>query len=224
MVDDYVAGLAGVLRGPRRVRADLVAEARDSLVDASEAYQADGCPVELAQRRAVAEFGSHAEVLPGYQAELAVAQARRTTLLFAVALVALRYLTPLMWADSPFARAELGSAGYQLAAAGFDYLAQAGAVAALIGWLLLGWGSRYVPDGARVVRAVGRAALGFLALHGLCGLTIYLWSLLRWPGFAHWPPLWFGLVLTNVAFACAVAGAWRCVALSRAARPPLALA
>jgi hypothetical protein len=218
VLDDYVGGLAAGLRGPRRLRADLVAEARDSLTDASEAYQAQGCPQSEAQRRAVAEFGRLPEVLPGYQAELAVAQARRTTLLFAVALVALRVLTPLLWTG----RAQPDGSGYRLISAGFDYLASAGAVAALAGWLLLGWGSRFAPDGARVVRTVARAALAFLTLHGLCGLTIWLWSLLRSPGFLHWPPLWVGLVLTNAAFGCAVLGAWRCLALSRAARPYLA--
>jgi hypothetical protein len=217
VLDDYVAGLAGALRGPRRLRGDLVAEARDSLVDATEAYQADGCAQEAAQQRAVAEFGSYAQVLPGYQAELAVAQARRTTLMFAVALVALRCLTPLLWHGGPGA-----SSGFLLVAEGFDYLALAGAVAALAARLLLGWGSRYAPDGARVVRAVGRGALAFLALHGLVGLTIYLWGLARWPGFLHSPPVWAGLVLTNAAFAFAVFGAWRCLTLSRA--PRLALA
>jgi hypothetical protein len=217
VLDDYVAGLAGALRGPRRLRGDLVAEARDSLVDATEAYQADGCPQEVAQRRAVDEFGSYAQVLPGYQAELAVAQARRTTLMFAVALVGLRCLTPLLWHGGPAA-----SSGFLLVADGFDYLALAGAVAALAARLLLGWGSRYAPDGARVVRAVGRGALAFLALHGLVGLTIYLWGVVRWPGFLDSPPVWAGLVLTNAAFACAVFGAWRCLTLSRA--PRLALA
>ena len=217
MLDDYVAGLAGALRGPRRLRGDLVAEARDSLVDATEAYAADGCPQDVAQRRAVDEFGSYAQVLPGYQAELAVAQARRTTLMFAVALVALRCLTPVLWHGGPSA-----NSGFLLVADGFDYLALAGAVAALAARLLLGWGSRYAPDGARVVRAVGRGALGFLALHGLVGLTIYLWGLASWPGFLHSVPVWAGLVLTNAAFACAVAGAWRCLDLSRAPRLTLA--
>jgi hypothetical protein len=217
VLDDYVAGLAGALRGPRRLRCDLIAEARDSLVDASEAYQAQGAVVEAAQRRAVAEFGSYGEVLPGYQAELAVAQARRTTVAFAAALVALRWLAPLLWPGRPVS----GGAGLLLVADGFGYLALAGAGAALAARLLLGWGSRFAPDGARVVRAVGRVGLGFLALHGLVGLTVYLWSLARWPAFLASPPVWAGLALTNVAFACAVAGAWRCLSLSRAPHPPV---
>ncbi len=221
LLDDYVAGLSGALRGPRRVKADLVAEARDGLVDATEAYQRDGLPAERAQRRAVTEFGSYADVVPGYQAELAVAQGRRTTLLFAVALVALRYLTPLMW-HSRWTGGGAGAAGYQWLAACFDYLTLAGAVVALLAWLALGWGSRFVPDGARLTRLVGRGALGFLALHGLSGAAIYLWSLAQWPDFVRWPLLWAGIVLANAAFCVATVYAWRCVAVTRTARYALA--
>src|SRR5207244_7286136 len=85
-VDRYVAGLGAALRGPRRVKADLLVEARDSLVDAAEAYRAEGATQAEADRQAVAEFGTLAEIVPAYQAELAVAQGRRTALLIALAL------------------------------------------------------------------------------------------------------------------------------------------
>jgi hypothetical protein len=214
VVDEYVAGLSGALRGPRRVKSDLVAEARDSLVDATEALQRQGLPEDRAQERAVAEFGSLAAVVPDYQAELAVAQGRRTALLFAGGLVVLRYLAPLMWVGSPWAHDASQATVYTLLASGFDFLAVAGAVAALGAFLALGWGSRFVPDGPRVTRLVGCAALGFLALHGLAGAAVYLWSLVQWPGFVYWPPVWVGLLLANGAFAWAVVCAWRCVAVS----------
>jgi hypothetical protein len=218
IVDDYVAGLAGALRGPRRARADLVAEARDSLLDAAEAYQRGGLHEAEAQRRAVAEFGGYAEVVPGYQAELAVAQGRRTTLWLAGGLVALRLLVPLMW-RGPLSRD--GASGYLWLAAGFDYLALVGAVAALVAWLALGWGSRYVPDGARLTRIFGGSALAFLALHGLSGAAM-LWGLARWSDLLSWPLAWAGLVVTNAMFCWVAVGAWRCVAVSRATRITLA--
>jgi len=218
VVDDYVAGLDGALRGPRRVKADLVAEARHSLADATDAFKREGLSGDRAARRAVAEFGSYAEVVPGYQAELAVAQGRRTALLFGTALVALRYLTPLIWAGTPWTRTTSATSGYLLVATGFDYLALVGAAGAAVAWLLLGWGSRYLPDSAGVVRVVGRAAMVFLGLHGVVGLTIYTWSLSRWPAFLHWPPMWAGIVITNTMFVCAIVCAWRCVALSRTPR------
>lgn len=212
VVENYVAGLASALRGPRRVKADLLAEARHSLDDACEAYLDEGLPADSAQRRAVTEFGSLAEVVPGYQAELAVAQGRRTAVMFAVGLVALRFVAPLAWGGG---LDHGGTPGVF-----FGYLAGAGVVAALAAWLLLGWGSRYAPDGARVTRLLGRGALGFLGLHGVVGLAVCLWSLTRVPAALGWPPLWLGMLAMNAMFGCAVAFAWRCVALSRTA--PLA--
>lgn len=81
----YLDELGKRLRGPRRPKADLLAEARGSLIDAVAALEARGVPSDEAQRKALAEFGSVAEVGPGYQTELAVAQGRRTgTLILAV--------------------------------------------------------------------------------------------------------------------------------------------
>ncbi|MFY1687699.1 permease prefix domain 1-containing protein [Plantactinospora sp. WMMB782] len=80
-IDGYLDELDCVLRGPRRVKADLLREARDSLVDASEAYRDLGLDPGAADRRAVDDFGVVARIAPGYQAELALAQGRRTALL-----------------------------------------------------------------------------------------------------------------------------------------------
>lgn len=80
-MDAYLAELAAALRGPRRAKAELLAEARDSLVDATEAYAHEGHDRESAERAAVRDFGTLDEVVPGYQAELGWAQARHTTLL-----------------------------------------------------------------------------------------------------------------------------------------------
>jgi hypothetical protein len=77
----YLDDLGGRLRGPRRHKADLLAEARGSLIDAVAAREERGVPTAVAQGEAVAEFGPVDRIAPGYQSELAVAQGRRTGLL-----------------------------------------------------------------------------------------------------------------------------------------------
>jgi hypothetical protein len=213
-VDRYVAGLGAALRGPRRVKADLLAEARDSLVDAAEAYRAGGASEREAARRAVAEFGGLSEIVPAYQAELAVAQGRRTALLIALALPLLRLLTPLIWWRSRWSGAPVGS-GYLRLAQSFDDLTLLGCLLAALALLGYGWGSRYIRDGAALTRVLGRGALAFLAVHGLAGGAVYLWRLAQWPGALGWPPLWAGIALMWLAFGYAALCAWRCLATSR---------
>jgi hypothetical protein len=214
-IDGYVAGLAATLRGPRRVRADLVAEARDSLVDAAEAYRGSGLSPAQAESRAVAEFGSYAEVVPDYQAELAVAQGRRTALLIALALPTLQQLAPLMWWRGPWSNHGAAAPGYFRLAEGFDYLALGGGLLAALVLLGFGWGSRYIRDGVRLTRVVGCGVLTFLAIHGLAGGVLYCWSVAQWPGALRWPPMWAGAALMWLSFAYAATCAWRCLDTSR---------
>ena len=92
-VDRFVADLAGELRGPRALRRDVLAEVRDGLHDAAEAH---GDHPDAAGR-AVAEFGSVAELAPLYQAELTAAQVRRTALVVTVLFPALVLGWDLLW-------------------------------------------------------------------------------------------------------------------------------
>jgi type IV secretory pathway VirB2 component (pilin) len=94
-VDDYLAALSKSLAGPRRRKADLLAEARDHLTDASEALEAAGLDRDSAEREAVADFGALDEVVPGYRAELAVSQSRRTAVLLFLALI----IQPIVWQE-----------------------------------------------------------------------------------------------------------------------------
>jgi hypothetical protein len=192
-IDPYLAGLAAALRGPRRVKADLLTEARDSLWDAAAAYQKMGLDGTAAQRRAVADFGGLAEIVPAYQAELAVAQGRRTALLIAMGLVGVYAGTSLAW-----------SGGGWLTT-GFRGLCLGGAVLAALARFGLGWGSRYLPDGVALTRHLGRAALGFLGLHGLAGLGVYLWA----------PPVLALSAAMVLAFGYAALCAWRCLSVTR---------
>lgn len=88
-VNAHVEALARVLRGPTRMRRDMLAETRDGLRDAADRH---GDPVT-----AVAEFGSVAEVAPHYQAELTAAQGRRTALIVAVLFPTLLLGWDLLW-------------------------------------------------------------------------------------------------------------------------------
>jgi hypothetical protein len=87
------------LSGPRRRRADLMAEARDSLEDATEAYEAGGLHRDEAERSAVDDFGDLAEVVAGYRSELGIAQSRRTAVLLFVVMIA----QPIVWQEGAWA-------------------------------------------------------------------------------------------------------------------------
>lgn len=99
-VDDYLAALSRELRGPRRRKADLLAEARDHLTDATEAFEADGLDRFEAEELAVDDFGAIEDVAPGYRADLAVSHSRRT----AVSLFAALIIQPLVWRDDAWGR------------------------------------------------------------------------------------------------------------------------
>src|SRR2546430_17227741 len=102
-VDRYVAGLGAALRGPRRLKLDLLAEAHDSLVDATEAYRALGDDDAAAQRRAGTEVGGLAGIVPGYQAEVAGGQGRGTALPVVLAVSFVHLLPPPIWGARPCA-------------------------------------------------------------------------------------------------------------------------
>jgi hypothetical protein len=104
LIEAYVAAVGDRLRGPRRLRADMLAEIRDALQDASHALAAEAVADRNAQvgadaeagagaqtgadaevgagadltDRAIADFGPAEEVAAGLQEVLAFVQARRT--------------------------------------------------------------------------------------------------------------------------------------------------
>jgi len=103
VIDAYLRALGSALRGPRRAKADLLAEARDHLTDATAAYEAAGLGHAAAQHQAIADFGSVPELVPAYQAELGLAQGHRT----ALAAFTLSAAQPLVW-DYAFPGAQGG--------------------------------------------------------------------------------------------------------------------
>jgi hypothetical protein len=96
IAEAYVTALDHSLVGPRRVRRDLVQEARDHLDDASAALSDAGYDRAEAERIAVADFGDLDEIVPAFQTTLAVAAARRTALM----LFAVLAIQPFLW-DGP---------------------------------------------------------------------------------------------------------------------------
>ncbi|MPZ63922.1 MAG: hypothetical protein GEU93_22240 [Propionibacteriales bacterium] len=167
-IEAYVAELRAVLRGPRRVKSDMLAEARDSLIDAAEAYQRSGLDRPDAEHRAVAEFGEIAEIAPGYQAELGLAQSRRTAfVVLAMLLVQAVFwdnLLPLVFSRQPLP-IEPGSPAATVDVA-VEWSGTACVVAMLAVLVVGGVGSRYLRLGNRFVRATG--ILGLI----ICGTLV----------------------------------------------------
>ncbi|HEX6356559.1 permease prefix domain 1-containing protein [Actinophytocola sp.] len=81
MIEAYLAELDAALRGPRRAKTDLLAEARDHLVEATESYEHSGFSRQEAETAATRDFGALEDIVPGYQAELGWTQGRRTALM-----------------------------------------------------------------------------------------------------------------------------------------------
>ena len=217
-IDVYVDGLAAVLRGPRRHRHDMLTEARDSLLDAAEAYADAGHDPLDAQRRAVADFGTHRQVVPAYQAELAMLQGRRVATWIALVLPVMTLLEPLMWWDTPWST-DRASHVYWVLVDHFQYTSFLAAGAAGLAVVGFGWGSRFLRDGLRYARLVGQAAVVFLGMHALLGATVFALSLHQWPAAATWPPVLIGMLVNTAAFGYAGCLAVRCVAAARTPRP-----
>ncbi|MFD9891261.1 permease prefix domain 1-containing protein [Amycolatopsis sp. NPDC059027] len=77
-IEGYLTELDRTLSGPASAKADLLAEARDGLHDAAEAYRDGGWEAAEAEHRAVAEFGPVRVVAREYQAELGMQMGIRT--------------------------------------------------------------------------------------------------------------------------------------------------
>ncbi|MDM4722442.1 permease prefix domain 1-containing protein [Micromonospora sp. WMMA1363] len=196
LVEERLRALGEQLRGPSGLKADLLTEARHGLLDAVEAYREGGLSTAEAHRRAVAEFGTPAQLAPAYQAELAVGALRGLSwrvLAVAAASIAAGDLTwrGASWSDGP-----RPPAGYLLLAASIDWLWLFAAVLGGLGVLVAG-ASRHSPVLHRLVGA-GLAVLP--ALGALTGSALFGWSVGLWDGALTWPPMIIGAVLVGVGF------------------------
>jgi hypothetical protein len=178
-IASYVAELGGVLRGPRQVKTELLTEARDSLVDAAEAYERGGLARRQAERRAVGDFGHVAEIAPGYQVELGLAQARRTALLVGVVVAVQGLVAESAWRSlGPQPGWQAGPV-YAFVAHLVDWAGGLTVTLAVLAAVACGVGSRYVGPAA-LPRAVGAFALTAYAFFTVTGLFLTLAGPLPW--------------------------------------------
>ncbi|MET7945640.1 permease prefix domain 1-containing protein [Micromonospora sp. NPDC005324] len=198
MVDEHLRELAARLQGPARLKSDLLTEARHGLLDAVEAYRESGVPPTEAQRRAVVEFGSPAQVLPSWQAELAVGALRGLSLrMLAIAGVGV-VAGDLTWRGSSWSGGPRPPAGYLLLSNSVDWIWMSALLLSVAG-LLVVWASARAPRPglALAQRAVGTGLTGVLILGMVAGSALFTWSLNLWDAAAHWPPMIIGAVLVG---------------------------
>ncbi|MFY1598100.1 permease prefix domain 1-containing protein [Micromonospora sp. WMMD737] len=194
-VEERLRELGAHLRGPRRLKSDLLTEARHGLLDAVEAYRADGLPAAEAQRRAVAEFGSPAQLAPAYQTELA-AGALRGLSLRVIALATVAFVAgDLTWQGSSWGGSP-PPAAYQLLSASVGWIWAAAFALAATG--LLRAGRAALRGGA--ARAVGAALVGVLALGVLTGSALFAWSIGLWDDALTWPPMIIGAAVAAAGY------------------------
>ncbi|MEH1014136.1 permease prefix domain 1-containing protein [Micromonospora sp. CPCC 206060] len=201
IVDEYVRTLDRRLRGPARLRSDLVHEVRDSLADAVEAYTRAGMDGRAAQRRAVAEFGDPAELAPAYQRELAAAALRVLSVRVVAVAGVLTVAGDLTWRGSSWSDGPRPPAGYLLLSASLNWLWVGAALLAVASWALLGWDARRGGTGpVGLIRSLGYGLTGTLLLAGAAGAGIYAWSLGLWEAALTWPPMIVGLLVIGTGY------------------------
>jgi hypothetical protein len=209
VIDTYVEELSGALRGPRRHKADLLAEARDSLVDAAEAYQGRGLDREPAERRAVTEFGAVPQIAPAYQAELAVGQGRRTALIVAAVLATQQFGAELAWRavdTGPWH----SSGAYAFLAEATDIVGLVALAAALgVVFLFTRWG------GPRLARVTGLATIGCYGFFLAAGVVLTFFGPLA-PTLTTGPGLLVYALTTSVPLVLVGLSARRCLAAAKA--------
>ncbi|MCW3840132.1 permease prefix domain 1-containing protein [Micromonospora yasonensis] len=210
LVEERLRELAGRLRGPARLKADLLTEARHSLQDAVEAYREGGLPRAEAERRAVADFGSPAQLAPGYQAELAAGALRRLALRALAVAVVLMAGGDLTWRGSSWSEGSRPPEGYLLLSASLNGIWGLVAALALAGLLLGVLAARYRSSRLpQLGQAVGYGLTGGLLGGALAGSALFGWSISLWEAALSWPPMIIGAVLVSVGW-FALARAARC--------------
>ncbi|AYF29813.1 hypothetical protein EAD96_29220 [Micromonospora sp. BL1] len=214
VVDRRLHELSARLHGPNRLKADLLAEARHALEDAVEAYRDGGLPRAEAQRRAVAEFGSDAQLVPGFQAELAVGALRGLALRTLVVAVVLIAAGDLTWQGSSWSGGPPPPQSYLLLSASLNgiwgVVAALALIALLVGPLAAKWGSPWL---VRSARLIGLGLTGSLLLGAVAGGALFGWSIGLWDAALTWPPLIIGMVVVSAAW-FALARAARCWVLA----------
>ncbi|MCM0678664.1 permease prefix domain 1-containing protein [Micromonospora phytophila] len=200
LVEERLRELDERLRGPRRLKSDLLTEARHGLLDAVDAYREGGLSAAEAQRRAVAEFGTPAQLAAAYQAELAVGALRGLSVRVVGIAAVLILAGDLTWQGSSWSDGPGPPAGYQLLSTTLDWLWTAAFLLGAAGLVLGLRAARSGRAGGVLDRALGAALTGVLGLGVLAGCAIFAWSITLWDAALTWPPLIVGAVVAAAAY------------------------
>lgn len=215
MIDEYLHRLDRALTGPARLRADLLAEARDGLSDAAQAYRGTGLTAAEAERRAVAEFGSVPEIAAAYQVELAARATRRLSVRILAVWLVLASTADRMWQGAPW-DGPLPSAGYRLLSMSLTWTWAAAGGTAAMAYLWLAWTARRGRSGGfRLSRALGQGLTGWLVLGAGLGAGLFAWSLTLWDAARTWPPMLLGMAAVTLAHVWLGHAARTCLSTTR---------
>jgi hypothetical protein len=222
-IDAYVRSLGRSLRGPVRAKADLLAEARDGLVDAAESYERQGLGREAAERRAVAEFGPVPEVAAAYQVELGIGQARRTALAVLLVMAAQPVVWNYAWRSLPHGRVDAVGGLFAFASQAVEWLGGLAVVGALLVVGACGVGLRLADLGRRLPMLGAVFGLSVSGVFAVLGVVLTLLSPAaeaRSVGSATGLPWTVAFLMVPLAGVAVLAG--RCLELARACRlsPP----
>ncbi|GAA2209233.1 hypothetical protein GCM10009850_046910 [Nonomuraea monospora] len=218
LIDDYVAELDGALSGPHGPKRDLVVEARDSLIDTADAFEAGGLERTEAERLAVAEFGEVREVAPGYQAELTVVAGRRLGVLLFISVPITVAMWSVLWRIYPGTdEAWLAQPWWYSSVSRLLDVVQLGT--GLYGGLVLyalSRGSRWIRRPRLATRSLG--VLVFASLPVTAGLALLMTFGMNAPSTLHGLPAVVANLVTSAMWAIQLYGATRCVRMTRTAR------
>jgi len=166
----YVRALSDRLPGPAATRADLLAEARDSLDDAAAAFARAGMRAAQAELAAVARFGDVDRVAADYRREIAAAQGRRTAALLMVSMPALllAWDAVVVWSARRSTAAPTAVQG--LLAQAIDAASLTCAGGAAVALLVLSLGARRDWPTAAVTRLLAAGGIATIATIGVCAV------------------------------------------------------
>ncbi|HEX6445279.1 MAG TPA: permease prefix domain 1-containing protein [Streptosporangiales bacterium] len=215
VIAGYAADLARTLRGPRRLRADLVAEARDGLTDAAEAYEHEGADPDTAARRAVADFGPLGTVASGYQAVLATAQARRTALLCFVVTAAQTLTATYTWRSLSTGWTFQPGVGYSVLARTVDWVGVGDKAAVLLVLLATGIGVRHLGNRPSICRFTGVLTLAVGAFMFVAGTLLTTLNPALVASYRDEPYLWFFGAISLLPGVWLALSARRCILAAR---------
>lgn len=218
MIDEYVRSLDRALHGPTRLKSELLAEVRHSLVDTAEGYRDGGVDPVEAERRAVAEFGPVPRLAHEYQAELLAGSLRSFAVRVVLVGVVLTATADLMWRGAPWTGPQPPTA-YLLLSGSLDWLWRGTDLLALGAYLWLGWQARRGRAApAELIRAAGLGLSTVLGLGVVASIGVYVWSVTLWDAALTWPPMLVGGVAMVAAHGWLARWAWACLSRGRTVR------